>query len=130
MATVKSYTDIEQSKKLAEILPLETADMFYDGVQDLYKEKVYNIPINGSSISVRTRHTFTKKAIKANLLLPCWSLAALLGVLYDAHLKKYVYGGITKYYVTLLGNRQYNSMHHDNPVDACYEAIMKLQELN
>lgn len=26
MATVKSYTDIEQSKKLAEILPLESAN--------------------------------------------------------------------------------------------------------
>ena len=29
MATVKSYTDILQSKKLAEILPLETTDMEY-----------------------------------------------------------------------------------------------------
>ena len=29
MATIKAYTDLEQSKKLAEILPLETADMFY-----------------------------------------------------------------------------------------------------
>lgn len=27
MATIKSYTDLEQSKKLAEILPLESADM-------------------------------------------------------------------------------------------------------
>ena len=25
---MKSYTDLEQSKKLAEILPLESADMF------------------------------------------------------------------------------------------------------
>lgn len=29
MATIKSYTDIEQSKKLAEILPTESADMCY-----------------------------------------------------------------------------------------------------
>ena len=28
MATIKSYTDLEQSKKLAKILPIETADMF------------------------------------------------------------------------------------------------------
>lgn len=27
MAQIKSYTDLEQSKKLAEILPLESADM-------------------------------------------------------------------------------------------------------
>lgn len=29
MAIIKSYTDIPQSKKLAEILPLDSADMFY-----------------------------------------------------------------------------------------------------
>ena len=29
MATIKSYTDIEQSKKLAEMLPLESADMLF-----------------------------------------------------------------------------------------------------
>ena len=26
---MKAYTDIEQSKKLAEILPVESADMYY-----------------------------------------------------------------------------------------------------
>ena len=29
MATIKSYSDLEQSLKLAEILPLESADMYY-----------------------------------------------------------------------------------------------------
>lgn len=29
MATIKAYTDLEQSKKLAEILPVESADMYY-----------------------------------------------------------------------------------------------------
>ena len=29
MATIKSYTTIEQSRKLAEILPIESADMCY-----------------------------------------------------------------------------------------------------
>ena len=29
MATIESYTDLEQSKKLAEILPLESSDMHY-----------------------------------------------------------------------------------------------------
>ena len=27
---MKAYTDLEQSKKLAEILPIESADAFYD----------------------------------------------------------------------------------------------------
>lgn len=30
MATIKSYTSLEQSKKLAEILPLESADLYYE----------------------------------------------------------------------------------------------------
>ena len=30
MATIKSYTDIEQSRKLAKFLPIESADMYYD----------------------------------------------------------------------------------------------------
>lgn len=29
MATVKAYTDLEQSEKLAKILPLESADMYW-----------------------------------------------------------------------------------------------------
>ena len=29
MTAIKSYTDIEQSRKLAEILPLESADYHY-----------------------------------------------------------------------------------------------------
>ena len=30
MATIKSHTDLPQSKKLSEILPLESADMHYN----------------------------------------------------------------------------------------------------
>ena len=29
MEKIKAYTDLEQSKKLAEILPLESADMYW-----------------------------------------------------------------------------------------------------
>ena len=58
---MKSYTDIEQSKKLAEILPLESADMCYplpceDGDKPLLEQGEF-----GST--------------------PCWSLAALLDYL-------------------------------------------------
>ena len=34
MATIKSYTDIEQSRKLAKILPIESADMRYQAYYD------------------------------------------------------------------------------------------------
>lgn len=135
---LKSYTDLEQSKKLAEILPLESADMFYDGVQDLYKEKTYNIPIDGSSITVRTRHIITEKGIKANLLLPAWSLAALLSVLPIIRKGKNTANPFiaktpdNEYYVVYatLTEEVDSSAIYDNPVDACVEIIERLHELN
>jgi hypothetical protein len=134
---MKSYTDLEQSKKLAKILPLESADMFYDGVQDLYKEKVYNIPTDGSSITVRTGHVITDKGIKANLLLPCWSLAALLNILpknlnigrpsLNSNYKGYYW---IQYYDEFMKPNNYKTECFNNPVDACVDMIEKLHELN
>lgn len=72
---VKSFTSLEQSKKLAEILPLESADMYWsrctitdfgDGVLKVsYTKEPCNI----------SQFRNTKEDI------PCWSLAALLDVL-------------------------------------------------
>ena len=58
---MKSYTDIEQSKKLAEILPLESADMWF--ANGIYLMKTSEEPKNIKGV------------------FPCWSLAALLDVL-------------------------------------------------
>ena len=119
MATIRTYTTIEQSRKLAEILPLESADMCY--IQDLLAGCKYGEykPYIGDLIPA-----YGQGKIR------CWSLAALINVLPDIHLKKYTYDGITKYYATLIGIRQFNSKHYDNPVDACIEMIEKLHELN
>ena len=38
MAMIKSYTDIEQSRKLAEFLPIESADMKEERHQYYYNE--------------------------------------------------------------------------------------------
>ena len=69
MATIKSFTSLEQSKKLAEILPLESADMVIWG-KDL------------DSIAATDAQKFMSglKDRKMNYI-PCWSLAALLSVL-------------------------------------------------
>lgn len=58
---MKSYTDLEQSKKLAEILPIESADMFYRN--------------NGIDVKLMWEHN------AQNVKYPCWSLAALLNLL-------------------------------------------------
>jgi alpha-L-arabinofuranosidase len=64
---MKSYTDLEQSKKLAEILPLESADMCYRIV-------AYN---------PNDTHVYQPYCFSSTLEsdIPCWSLAALLDVL-------------------------------------------------
>ena len=65
MATIKSYTDIEQSKKLAKILPLESADMCWTKHID-----------NGDVTSLHATVNYGIVAID----YPCWSLAALLSI--------------------------------------------------
>ena len=65
MATIKSYTDLEQSKKLAEILPLESADMYWYLATKDNPRAMFNEGYNEYG----------------DFELPCWSLAALIGVL-------------------------------------------------
>jgi hypothetical protein len=69
MEKVKSYTDLEQSEKLAKILPLSSADMRYHTISQYNQypcdEIIYTIDFN-------------KPEYKD---IPCWSLAALLSVL-------------------------------------------------
>lgn len=83
MNKVKSHTDLEQSKKLAEILPLESADMawcnnFIKGIDctDKYSANLYTVK--------EMKETFDKELVgwdKYWKLIPCWSLAALLNIL-------------------------------------------------
>lgn len=70
---MKAYTDIEQSRKLAEILPLESADMHYATWTILDGEFIVS-PNQGSTIeSLQEEY--------GNQIIPCWSLAALLQML-------------------------------------------------
>ena len=62
---MRSYTNTEQSKKLAEILPLESADMWY-----------WKSPTTGF---VPEHPMFHKSEHLLNI--PAWSLSALLDLL-------------------------------------------------
>ena len=109
----KAYTSLEQSKKLAEILPLESADMSWVS-NGLGKPFARTIPIKGDPEE----------------LCGCWSLAALLDVLPYPQLSKDKLGsGKTGWTVSIYPNDcRYDSCWHDNPVDACCEMIVKLHE--
>lgn len=119
MATIKSHSDLQQSKKLAEILPLESADMYYDRYGEPY------------FINVSVTHERIKND-KYQHLIPCWSLAALLCVLPYPQLSKDKLGsGKVGWMVSVYPNDcRYDSNWHDNPVDACVSMVEKLHKLN
>lgn len=115
MATIKSYTSLEQSKKLAEILPLESADMSYRP----YREE-------GGILNYQSN--LCPYRFASWIGFPCWSLAALLSVLpYPSSHKTFSGWRCDSY------NKEGTSCilgePSDNPVDACYEMILKLHEL-
>ena len=117
MATIKSFTDLEQSKKLADILPPESADFHFSA--NLSKKGYLEKPIWGNPESANY-HAF-----------PCWSLSALLNVLFFPALRYDIEDGEGGWIVSCENNdRCFLSYYRDNPVDTCYEMIIKLNELN
>ena len=121
MATIKSYTDLSQSKKLAEILPLESADMYYEPSPGFCTE-----PSEVRFGDIKYAHP---RSIR------CWSLAALLNILqktaYHINEDANVMLGSYKTIEWDLGidNSDLELITEVNQVDACYELILKLHEL-
>ena len=118
MATIKSYSDLQQSKKLAEILPIESADMYYPWYIEEDRDNIKS----GHRISIPSVGNFIHKVN----ILPCWSLASLIGVLPEKYTELIKEGGM---YRIIIKDSYMTSLFY-NPVDACYEMILKLHELN
>ncbi len=112
MATIKSYSDLEQSRKLAVILPTESADMYYG----YGKDKPEFLPVSDADVKC--------------LSIPCWSLAKLLDILKD----KITFGGASdkEWFVsyTTKNPTKVLFIYKSNLVDACIAMIIKLKELN
>lgn len=129
METIKSYTDIERSKVLAEILPLDSADYFYKYCIGHYNSIYYRLET----------YPYNKGGNK-NHDIPCWSLAALLNVLpkiyypVKDHKTDLILGKPKDEWCVLYWDT--TGMQHgeetlgDNPVDACVDMIVKLKENN
>lgn len=119
MATIKSFTSLEQSRKLAEILPLESADMYYEITAEEPEWQVYfgkSLSIAMNLFSYRNGH-----------VIPCWSLSALLGVLPEIQGGKPVIA-LDDNYITYPHMSDLNTKS-DNLVDACVAMIEKLNKL-
>ena len=134
METIKSFTDLSQSKTLSKILPLESADMYYshefvNSAGDYYK------------LNIASEGYFDDKELLGSDI-PCWSLAALLSVipsrLFDSTPKRkelYLLPDLDKSYcfyrqfAVKTKGKIYLLTEGECLVDACYEMILKLHEL-
>lgn len=107
---MKAYTDIKQSAQLAVLLPAESADMKfpYFGDGQYGTTALFGEPIEFSG----------------GKDIPAWSLSALLDVY------PMVVGRDMDMYCCWQNHKNLHSKHYDNPVDACYEMILMLHELN
>ena len=127
----KICTSLEQSKKLSEFLTVESADMFY------YKDAVTK------EDNPRVMDYSQVPKNKSMYFFPCWSLAALLSVL-PFHLivnnhsyafsmvKGFNKNGETyaiKYAIFNTTFYLHLTDFYNNPIDACYEMIIRLNEL-
>lgn len=123
MSTIKAFTDIEQSKRLAKILPIESADMYYPWYIEEDRDNIKS----GHRISIPSVGNFIHKVN----ILPCWSLAALIDLCPTINGKQPI---LTRGKLTSLWYCYYedeiDTQTYDNPIDACYEMIIRLNELN
>lgn len=134
----KAFTSLEQSRKLAEILPLESADMRYGYTAPYdYSDRMYDggydeIPYPKDFLIKIPNYT----ADEYDAELPCWSLSALLGVLPIVDLctptlkMKLNHKYYMELYIDYANHKYISTNDYDNPLDACYELILKLNKLN
>lgn len=126
---MKGYTSIEQAKKLAEFLPLESADMRYGYIAPYeFSDRMYE----GGYDEVPYPKDFLKRnpnfsEDEYDGEFPCWSLSTLFSMLpKSARLEK---GSSTELCRVTLPVELISSDWSLEPVDACCEMIIRLNEL-
>ena len=128
---MKSYTDLKQSKKLAEILPKESADMRYGYIAPYdYSDRMYD----GGYDEVPYPKDFLKKnpnfsENEYDGELPCWSLAALINAIKPYNENTYTIKGTLDGGALISFDEVTNVMYQEKEiVDAVYEMILWLNE--
>ena len=126
---MKAYTDINQSRELAKFLPHESADQTW--------ERIAMVSTNlDVSEELQYRHNENMPfKIYSGVGIPCWSLAALLDVLNktayfinENGMVEISFFKLIRWRVSILNCGNIEDWYAENPVDACYEMILKLHE--
>lgn len=134
---MKSYTDLEQSKKLTEILPRERADMV------LLHEEPYETSDSkfdglhqALCVSFCQYDKSWRQKYRNISYFPCWSLAALLNYIKDkcgyfelVYLNSTFDGRANKLENVYRLSTDVYDIYEKEAVDACVEMILKLNEL-
>ena len=137
---MKSYINIEQSKILAKILPIESADMCW--CNNSIKGVNYTDEFSANLYTVKEMKELFDTTLngwdKYWELIPCWSLASLLNYLREVDYFPEI--NVDEFEVTMSIN-YYNEdeakplapVHNikvkaESFIDACYELILKLKE--
>lgn len=142
MATIKSFTSLKQSKVLAKILPIKSADMCW--CNNSIKGVNYTEEFSANLYTVKEMKELFDTTLngwdKYWELIPCWSLAALLSVIpKEVKIKGQRYAPCL--FPTTDGHWLYKLWYNsnaiidspiavwcDNPLDACVEMIIKINE--
>lgn len=129
---MKSYTNLEQSRKLSEILPVESADQTWE-----------RIAIAGTNLDVPEEMQYwhngnTPYILNSKIGIPCWGLTALLDIFpcsKESPIVNLTRGGwnpsFTRRWFATWEDENKNiffSCDGTSPVDAVVELIMKLHE--
>ena len=155
---MKSYTDISQSKKLAEILPLESADMYYSDVP--VREWIDKTDISKGTHVVFKSQIFAIENLHNHEIgegdICAWSLAALMNLLpseftekgkysettYKIDIRKYALTEGVDLYQIAYGNYKFhedgnsswkdmiNTGEKEDLIDAVFQMICWLKENN
>lgn len=114
---MKAFTDLEQGRKLTEILPIESADMYwwFASANNTNKRYYYIEAMDDADFNEEEGH------------IRAWSLVALLGVLPYPYIEENYRG---KWTCKVEQENTTYLYEADNPIDACYEMIVELNKHN
>ncbi len=124
----KGFTSLEQSKQLMKLgIGIRKADMHYwEGIDGETIGKLSNTP----NIGFDSNFYYGTDNGKTYHYIPCWSLSSLFDVLKD----KIIFGGNSPEgwfcCYTIKNPTKTLIIYRDNLIDACYEMLLKLNELN
>ncbi len=134
---MKNCTDLEQSKKLAEFLSIDSADMYYF-LDPTPAGNIYHLTMQRVDVGIKNFPRYDEGDI------PCWTVSAIIELLpydikghnlaiyksYCPNKKTFAYelsyeGDFSDYELSILVSTSSIEL-----IDACVEMIIKLNELN